>query len=202
MLKKQPKNKFENAIYFLLCRRILVVMTLAIDQSGPEIYSTLRFLDRLRTVSWDKELRAQRSTLSKLKRKLEKIKDKLRESPDDTSLEVEYNYVKSKIIFTDSSQSFSIDEQFEPGLQDIKEVKILQGQASVRENFNFEIMDDPCLPLPHEQWIKLIVDQDIQLTHLRCSVKKVEEENIELEQALKGLKADLEDLKRNAFNYM
>lgn len=201
-MKKQPKNRFEKSIYYLLSKRILVIMTLAIDQSGPQIYSTLRFLDRLRTTTWDKELRTQRSTLSKLKRKLEKIKDKLREFPDDSSLEVEYNYVKSKIIFTDSSQSYSIDEQFEPGLQDIKEVKILQGQATINENFNFEIMDDPCLPLPHEQWIKLIVEQDIQLTHLRHSVKKVEEENIELEQALKGLKADLEDLKRNAFNYM
>lgn len=176
-------------------------MTLAMDQSTPEIFSTLKFLDRLRTANWDKEQKIPRSTLSKLKRKLEKIKEKIQAHPDDSSLEVEFEHVKSKIIFTDSA-SFSIDENFESGIQDIKEVKVLQGQMSIRENFNFDIMDDPCLPIPHEKWIKLIVEQDFQLSQLRYSIAEIDQENSDLVQSLKDLKCDLEELKRNAFNFM
>jgi hypothetical protein len=135
--------------------------------------------------------------LLKLKRKLEKIKDSLKEHPEE-SLEGEYQVVKSKILSNESS--ISLESVFQPGLEDVKEVKILQHQASLKENFLFDVMMDPCMPIPHEEWVKLIVEQDVQVTQLRHSVGVIEQENLDLLESLKTLKQELENLKQHAFN--
>lgn len=158
----------------------------------------MKFFDRLRSVSWHKDKSSNWSTLAKLKRKLEKLKDLLAENPEDSSLEGEYQVVKSKII----SNENSINAEFQSGINDVKEVKIMQSQASYKENFLFDVMLDPCMPMPHEEWIKLIVEQDVQVTQIRHSVAVAEQENLELAEQLKRIKDELDLVKRNAFNYL
>ena len=158
----------------------------------------MKFLDRLRSTFWHKENSPNWSTLAKLKRKLEKIKDLLAENPEDSSLKGEYEVVKSKIISSENS----INAEFQSGINDVREVKIMQNQASCKENFLFDVMLDPCMPLPHEEWIKLIVEQDVQVTQIRHSLGVVEQENVELAAQLGRIKDELEHVKRNAFNYL
>lgn len=169
-----------------------------VNQSSTELNSMMKFLDRLRNNFWHKENSPNWSTLAKLKRKLEKLKDLLAENPEDTSLKGEFEVVKSKIM----SNENSINNEFQTGINDVKEVKIMQSQACCKENFLFDVMIDPCMPLPHEEWIKLIVEQDVQVTQIRHSLDVVEQENGELREELGRIKEELESVKRNAFNYL
>jgi hypothetical protein len=196
-MSKPPKSRYEKVLFDLLCPNITILATLGSNQTSSEINSMLKFLDRLRSTTWSKKRDPNSSMLLKLKRKLEKIKDSLKEHPEE-SLEGEYQVVKSKILSNESS--ISLESVFQPGLEDVKEVKILQHQASLKENFLFDVMMDPCMPIPHEEWVKLIVEQDVQVTQLRHSVGVIEQENLDLLESLKTLKQELENLKQHAFN--
>ncbi|OMJ69789.1 hypothetical protein SteCoe_32386 [Stentor coeruleus] len=204
ILQNKPNWKIEKFIAPILNSHLVVLATISADSDNLYFTSLFRFMERLRCV--DIQLQQVRSSfmLIELKQRLELLRNEIKENPDNECLVAEYESLESMIIISGDSSRMSFEESIaqESAIKNIEHVDIKLNNR-VNENqhmFDFDIIKDPAVGLPHDEWLRLIIDQDSKIGNLRASLTSANNENFTLKGDLERLKLELNGLKYKIFS--
>lgn len=199
ILQNKPKGKIEKYVAPILNSQLVVLATIPADSDNLYFIPLFRFMERLRCVDIQLHQVRSNSTLIEIKQRLELLKNEIKESPDNECLIAEYESLESMIIISGDSSRMSFEGSIaqESAIKNIEHVDIkLSHRANENQHmFDFDIIKDPAVGLPHDEWLRLIIDQDSKIGSLRANLTSANDENFTLKGDLERLKLELNDLK-------